>query len=62
MATLGVTTMSAGSKVDPGGYASCTDSLEQFTISDDASPAQVVADLRALGRAPVWKDWDRIFD
>ncbi len=62
MATLGVTTMSAGSKVDPGGYASCTDSLEQFAISDDASPAKVVADLRALGREPVWKDWDRIFD
>lgn len=62
MATLGVTTMSAGSKVDPGGYASFTDSLEQFTISDDASPEKVVSDLKALGREPVWKDWDRVFD
>ena len=62
MATLGVTTMSAGSKVDPGGYATYTDSLEQFTISDDASPAKVVEDLKALGREPVWKDWDRAFD
>ena len=62
MATLGVTTMSAGSKVDPGGYATYTDSLEQFTISDPTSPAAVAADLRALGREPVWKDWDRVFN
>ena len=62
MATLGVTAMSAGSKVDPGGYATYTDSLEQFTISGDASPAKVVEDLKALGREPVWKDWDRAFD
>lgn len=62
MATLGVTTMSAGSRVDPGGYATHADSLAQFTISDDASPERVAADLRALGREPVWKDWDRVFD
>ena len=48
--------------MDPGGYATYTDSLEQFTISDDASPAKVVEDLKALGREPVWKDWDRAFD
>lgn len=62
MATLGVTTMSAGSRVDPGGYATHLDSLEQFTISDATSPERVAADLRALGREPVWKDWDRVFD
>lgn len=62
MATLGVTTMSAGSKTDPGGYATYPDSLEQFAISDPTSPAAIAADLRALGREPVWKDWDRIFD
>lgn len=62
MATLGVTTMSAGSRTEPGGYASCPDALEQFAISDPTSPAQVASDLRALGREPVWKDWDRIFD
>ena len=62
MATLGVTTMSAGSKTDPGGYASYPTSLEQFAISDEATPGQVAADLRSLGREPVWKDWDRIFD
>lgn len=62
MATLGVTTMSAGSKTDPGGYATYCDALEQFEISDPTSPAKVAADLRALGREPVWKDWDRVFD
>ncbi|MBD5308143.1 MAG: 2-iminoacetate synthase ThiH [Bacteroides sp.] len=62
MATLGVTTMSAGSKTDPGGYATHVTSLEQFAISDDASPERVAADLKARGREPVWKDWDRVFD
>lgn len=62
MATLGVTTMSAGSHTEPGGYATHPDALEQFAISDPTSPAQVAADLRALGREPVWKDWDRVFD
>ncbi|MDE6391124.1 MAG: 2-iminoacetate synthase ThiH, partial [Duncaniella sp.] len=57
MATLGVTTMSAGSHTEPGGYATHPDALEQFAISDPTSPAQVAADLRALGREPVWKDW-----
>ena len=62
MATLGDPTISAGTKVDPGVYATYTDPLEQFKISDDASPAKVVEDLKALGREPVWKDWDRAFD
>lgn len=62
MATLGVTTMSAGSKTDPGGYATYPTSLEQFAISDGTSPADVAAHLKAFGREPVWKDWDRIFD
>ena len=62
MATLGVTTMSAGSKTDPGGYATYPQSLEQFAVSDSSDPRVVAADLRALGREPVWKDWDRIFD
>lgn len=62
MATLGVTTMSAGSKTEPGGYATYPDALEQFAVSDRTSPAEVADDLRALGREPVWKDWDRVFD
>lgn len=62
MATLGVTTMSAGSHTEPGGYARADQELAQFDISDATSPAEVAADLSRLGREPVWKDWDRIFD
>lgn len=62
MVRLGVTSMSAGSKTDPGGYASAPDSLEQFEVSDERAPMEVVADIREQGYDPVWKDWDSIFD
>lgn len=61
MATLGVTTMSAESKTEPGGYFTYPQALEQFTISDNRSATEVVHDLKALGLEPVWKDWDQIF-
>ena len=59
---LGFTVMSAGSRTNPGGYATAPDSLEQFEIDDDRSPAQVAAFLRSQGYEPVWKDWDRTYD
>ncbi|MCH5328153.1 MAG: 2-iminoacetate synthase ThiH [Coprobacter sp.] len=62
MATLGVTTMSAESKTDPGGYCTYPQSLEQFHVSDERTAAQVERDLKALGREPVWKDWDESFN
>lgn len=62
IATLGATSMSAGSKTDPGGYFTYPQSLEQFSVSDERTPAQVEADLRAAGCDVVWKDWDKIFD
>lgn len=62
MATLGVTTMSAGSKTDPGGYYTYPQSLEQFHVSDERTPYEVFCRLRELGREPVWKDWDSSFD
>jgi 2-iminoacetate synthase len=31
---------------------------EQFSISDDRTPAEVAAMLRTRGLEPVWKDWD----
>lgn len=62
MATLGVTTMSAESRTDPGGYACYPNSLEQFEISDARHAADIVRDLRAIGLEPVWKNWDRTFD
>lgn len=58
MATLGVTTMSAESKTEPGGYCCYPQSLEQFAISDDRTAVEVEAALRRVGREPVWKDWD----
>lgn len=62
MATLGVTTMSAASRTDPGGYSKAADGLEQFRIDDARSADDVAAALRAHGREPVWKDWDAVFD
>jgi 2-iminoacetate synthase len=59
---LGFTTMSAGSRTNPGGYASAPDSLEQFAIDDARSPAEVAAFLRSQDYEPVWKDWDPTYD
>ena len=62
MATLGVTTMSAESRVNPGGYHTYPQALEQFTVSDGRSAAEICRRLTELGRQPVWKDWDASFD
>jgi 2-iminoacetate synthase len=62
MATLGVTTMSAESKTEPGGYFTYPQALEQFSVSDDRTALQVSQQLKALGLEPVWKDWDTTFD
>ncbi|MEY2398111.1 MAG: 2-iminoacetate synthase [Actinomycetota bacterium] len=57
---LGVTTLSAGSHTEPGGYASDSDAEPQFEISDTRSPAEFAAALKANGYDPVWKDWTRV--
>ncbi|MDE6207845.1 MAG: 2-iminoacetate synthase ThiH [Muribaculaceae bacterium] len=62
MLSLGVTSMSAGSKTDPGGYAVYPQSLEQFAVSDERSPEKVAEEIRRLGYEVVWKDWDKCFD
>ena len=62
MATLGVTTMSAESKTEPGGYYSYPQTLEQFHVSDERKAVEVDKALKRLGREPVWKDWDASFD
>ncbi|MCX6218822.1 2-iminoacetate synthase ThiH [Spirosoma sp.] len=56
---LGVTSLSAGSKTNPGGYAVEPQSLEQFAISDERSPAEMVDVICKQGYQPVWKDWDK---
>lgn len=59
---LGVTTMSAGSKTNPGGYAVEPESLEQFSIDDHRSPAEIEEMIKASGYEAVWKDWDPILN
>ncbi|EOY4389323.1 2-iminoacetate synthase ThiH [Vibrio parahaemolyticus] len=54
---LGITSMSAASKTQPGGYATEEVELEQFEISDERSAASVEDMIRAKGFAPVWRDW-----
>jgi 2-iminoacetate synthase len=56
---LGVTTMSAGSHTEPGGYAAPSDAEPQFAISDTRSPEEIASVLRTAGYDPVWKDWQR---
>jgi len=55
---LGITTMSAGSKTNPGGYSAARDSLEQFEISDDRPVAEICEMMKNAGYDPVFKDWD----
>lgn len=55
---LGVTSMSAESKTNPGGYAVEPESLEQFEISDERSTDVITDMLKSQGLEPVWKDWE----
>jgi 2-iminoacetate synthase len=59
---LGVTSMSAGSKTNPGGYAVEPESLEQFEISDERSVEEISALIKRSGYEPVYKDWDKQFN
>ncbi len=56
---LGITSLSAGSHTEPGGYAKPNKELEQFEISDSRSPEEVARFLVSQGYEPVWKDWDQ---
>lgn len=57
---LGITSMSAGSKTNPGGYAVFPEkeSLEQFEIDDKRSAQEIAQMLKKNGYEAVWKDWD----
>ncbi|MFA4852441.1 MAG: 2-iminoacetate synthase ThiH [Bacteroidales bacterium] len=56
---LGITSMSAGSKTNPGGYAEGKKSLEQFVIADERDPNQIAEIIRKQGYEVIWKDWDK---
>lgn len=54
---FGITGMSAGSKTNPGGYATYRqDGLEQFEIADHRSVDEFCAMLHENGYEPVWCD------
>ena len=56
-----ITRVSAGSKTNPGGYCTRTDSVGQFEIDDDRTAGQIASMIRSVGAEPVWKDWDAGF-
>lgn len=55
---LGVTSMSAGSSTEPGGYATRNHELQQFSVHDSRSPEEFAKSLKAKGYEVAWKDWD----
>ena len=55
---LGITSVSADSKTDPGGYANPDTNLEQFEIDDDRPTAEFIEVIKKQGYEPVFKDWD----
>ncbi len=59
MIKLGVTSYSAGSKTNPGGYTNKDSSLEQFQVNDDRTPVEIASVIHKNGYEVVWKDWDR---
>ena len=59
MMGIGVTSMSAGSKTEPGGYANPDKELKQFDVSDDRTSDEIQKSIRDKGFEAVWKDWDQ---
>jgi 2-iminoacetate synthase len=57
--SLGITSISAESRTNPGGYVVEPESLEQFEISDERSTAEIKEMLQSQGYEVVWKDWER---
>lgn len=55
---LGITSMSAGSKTEPGGYAINSHALEQFEVHDGRTPQEIESMLKQNNYEAVWKDWD----
>jgi 2-iminoacetate synthase len=58
---LGITSMSAGSRTEPGGYAHAGEAEAQFEVADPRSPQAVAEVIMQKGYEPVWKDWDAAF-
>ncbi|WP_104382345.1 2-iminoacetate synthase ThiH [Sphingobacterium sp. HMA12] len=58
---IGVTTMSAASKTNPGGYVVDPQALEQFEVSDERDMETIKNQIRKKGYAPVMKDWESTY-
>ena len=58
---LGITSMSAGSRTEPGGYTNAGEAEAQFAVADERPPDAVAEVIRQKGYEPVWKDWDPAF-
>ena len=58
---IGVTTMSAASKTNPGGYVVDPQALEQFEVSDERDMETIKNQIRKMGYAPVMKDWESTY-
>ena len=58
MLSLGITSMSAGSKTDPGGYSISVNELEQFEVNDARIPQELILEMERQNYTPIWKDWD----
>jgi 2-iminoacetate synthase len=58
---LGITSMSAASKTNPGGYAVDPQALEQFEISDERSIKEVKQMIEQQGYEAVFTNWSNAF-
>ncbi|RNL69988.1 2-iminoacetate synthase ThiH [Sinomicrobium pectinilyticum] len=56
---LGINSISAESKTNPGGYVVDPQSLEQFEISDERSTEEITDMVHDQGYEVVWKDWEK---
>ncbi|TLN00402.1 2-iminoacetate synthase ThiH, partial [bacterium] len=54
-----ITSVSAGSKTEPGGYTKPGKAEEQFEVVDKRPPKEVARFIESRGLEPVFKDFDR---
>lgn len=54
---LGITSISAASSTEPGGYSNPKSHLEQFAIDDERTVDEMMDLVRSKGLDPVFKDW-----
>lgn len=59
MIKLGINSISAESKTNPGGYTVDPKSLEQFEICDERTTEEIAAMIHRQGYDVVWKDWEK---